>query len=79
MICSIVLLTWTLSPYVGGGESLTGIDLSAEGTADDFTCLQSAGVDFIITQAWYPSGSFDNSSLVNLKLAKKAGITENGT
>lgn len=61
-----------LGLLVSATLATSGVDLSD--CFNDFSCLNNAGEDFIITRAWRSYGSFDPCGPPNIQNAKNAGI-----
>eukprot|EP00483_Globobulimina_turgida_P001272 UN01274 len=67
------MLTYTTNAYLGIDAAGSTISTSS------YKCLRNGGYDFVITRAWYSTGSFDTLSVGNLANAQAAGYSVRNT
>ena len=53
-------------------QATKGVDISQ--SFNNFSCLKSNGVNFVITRAWKSYGAYDSIAIGNINNARSAGI-----
>ena len=72
MNTKIQVIALFLSMIAYESQATSGVDLST--SFNNFGCLKSNGYNFAITRALGSLGTFDSSSVGNIKNARAAGI-----